>query len=151
MTIDEVIQQPGQEQLLIMNAIKEQLHVAAPGKIISYNETTRSANVQLSIRNWNRRENPPILPNVPVFFPGNFTFPVTEGDECLVVFADSCIDAWYRSGGLSTAISPRKHDLSDGFAFVGFFSNPNANGGVNLAAKLEELEERIQALEGGGS
>ena len=147
MKIDEVIQQPGQEQLMIMNAVREMIHVAAPGKIVSYQPEFRTANIQLSIRNWNRRENPPLLRNVPVFFPGNFTFPVNPNDECLVVFADSCIDAWFRSGGLSTAISPRKHDLSDGFAFVGFFSRPNASGGINLAAKLEDLESRIAALE----
>lgn len=47
------------------------------------------------------------------------TFPVASGDECLVVFASRCIDAWWQSGGIGEPMEPRMHDLSDGFALVG--------------------------------
>ena len=151
MILDEAIQQNGQKEQLLKEAVLESLHVALPGHILSYDSGTRTAKIQPSIRNWRQKETPPVLLDVPVFFPGNFTFPVNKGDECLVVFADACIDSWFQSGGVSTPIAARRHDLSDGFAFVGFFSKPNAAGGIDLATKLQSLEERIQALEEGGS
>lgn len=47
------------------------------------------------------------------------TFPVRVGDECLVVFADRCIDYWWQSGGVQEPVDPRQHNLSDGFALIG--------------------------------
>ena len=64
-----------------------------------------------------------------VVFPGGggfaLTFPVAAGDECLVVFASRCIDAWWQSGGVGEPMEPRMHDLSDGFALVGVRSQPH--------------------------
>ena len=74
--------------------------------------------------------NYPVLSDVPVFFPGSrdsaITWPVSAGDECLLVFADSAIDGWFESGEAEAPASERRHDLSDAFAFVGFRSRPNA-------------------------
>lgn len=71
----------------------------------------------------------PNLPDVPFFVYATkdaaITIPVKEGDECLVVFADSCIDAWWESGNISNQSERRRHDLSDGFAIVGFRSQKN--------------------------
>lgn len=71
----------------------------------------------------------PLLQDVPVMFPRGggctMTFPVKAGDECLVVFASRCIDAWWQSGGIQPPMENRKHDLSDGFAFFGPQSQPN--------------------------
>lgn len=149
MRLDDVIQQSGQKEQILMEAMAENLHVALPGEIVSYNSSNRTATVQPVIRNWRQKETPPLLLDVPVFFPGNFIIPVNKGDECLVVFADTCIDAWYQNSGVSTPISARRHDLSDGFAFVGFFSKKKATGGIDLAAKLKDLEDRIKVLEEG--
>lgn len=70
----------------------------------------------------------PLLLDCPVQFPGgggfSLTFPVAEGDECLVVFASRCIDAWFASGGVQPQAEMRMHDLSDGFALLGFRSLP---------------------------
>ncbi len=149
MRLDDVIQQSGQKEQVLMEAMAENLHVALPGEIVSYNSSNRTATVQPVIRNWRQKETPPLLLDVPVFFPGNFIIPVNKGDECLVVFADTCIDAWYQNSGVSTPISARRHDLSDGFAFVGFFSKKKATGGIDLAVKLKDLEDRIKVLEEG--
>lgn len=71
----------------------------------------------------------PLLVDCPVVFPsgGNctLTFPIAPGDECLVVFASRCIDAWWQSGGVQNQADFRMHDLSDGFVFVGAQSVPN--------------------------
>lgn len=70
----------------------------------------------------------PLLLDCPVMFPGGggvtLTFPVKQGDECLMVFASRCIDSWWQSGGVQAPSEFRMHDLSDGFAFVGVRSQP---------------------------
>lgn len=80
----------------------------------------------------------PLLVDVPVVFPagGGFliTFPITAGDECLVVFADRCIDTWFQQGGTQTPSEIRTHDLSDGFAIVGPFSAPRVPASINATA-----------------
>lgn len=51
--------------------------------------------------------------------------PVAVGDECLVVFSDRCIDAWYTNGQPMPLPSNRLHDISDGFVLVGLNSLRN--------------------------
>ena len=46
------------------------------------------------------------------------------GDDCLVIFGDNCMDAWWQSGGIQNQVERRYHDLSDGFALIGFKSQP---------------------------
>ena len=41
-------------------------------------------------------------------------------DACLVIFSDVDSDNWFETGEASAPNSPRRHSLSDGFAFVGF-------------------------------
>lgn len=143
MRLDEVLQQPGATERSVRESIMQDLHVALPGTIISYDADKKTATVQPSIREWKQTDSPPLLTDVPVFFPGYFTFAVQPGDECLVIFSDQCIDAWFKSGGVSTPLSSRRHDLSDGFALVGFF----AGSGREAAADINALVARIEALE----
>ncbi len=65
----------------------------------------------------------PLLRDVPVYMPDPGRT-ITAGEECLVIFADFCIDGWYDTGQPALPPSPRAHDLSDAFAFVGFRSRP---------------------------
>lgn len=53
-------------------------------------------------------------------------FPVEAGDECLVFFADRCIDSWFQTGSPQPLPNLRMHDISDGFALVGVNSLANA-------------------------
>ena len=41
------------------------------------------------------------------------------GDECLVIFSERCIDAWWALGGVQPLAELRAHDYSDGFAILG--------------------------------
>lgn len=143
MRIDEAIQQPGQRERLLKNDIMKSVHVAIPGEVVSYDTAKRTAVIQPVIREWKSKENPPLLLDVPVFFWGNYTFTPQRGDGCLVVCADSCIDSWMQSGGVSTPVVARNHSLSDGFAFVGF----RQSGGVDLGNKLTEMSGKITQLE----
>lgn len=104
-----------------------------PGIIESFDAGSITATVQISISGVRTNTDGsttaielPLLVDVPVFFPAGggytLTFPVEKGDECLVSFAARAIDAWWQSGGIQPPVSARMHDLSDGFAFVGFRS-----------------------------
>lgn len=75
---------------------------------------------------------PPLL-DCPVAFPSGggitLTFPLTFGDECLVVFASRCIDNWWQHGSPDGQTAQeqaelRMHDLSDGFCLPGVSSVP---------------------------
>lgn len=67
--------------------------------------------------------NYPILLDVPVVFPRGggctLTFPIQTGDECLVIFADRCIDFWWQNGDVQSRSRERMHDYSDAFVIPG--------------------------------
>lgn len=81
--------------------------------------------------------NLPVLVDVPVCWQGGggytLTFPIAAGDECLIVFASRCIDAWWQSGGVQPQAELRMHDLSDGFAFVGTRSRARKLASISSA------------------
>lgn len=117
------------------------LRVAAPGIIRSVDYARQTCTVQLAIRERMNRGGVltwaeiPILPDVPFFvYSGGgycLTLPIQPGDDCLVVFGDNCMDAWWQSGGVQNQVEKRRHDLSDGFALVGFRSQPSVIGGYS--------------------
>src|SRR5690606_5340550 len=83
-------------------------------------------------------------PGVPVWFPqgGPFaiTFPLGEGDECLLVFMDLCMDSWLARGDVQNWSDRRRHDLSDAVALVGLNSQPNRL--ENIASDALELRTK---------
>lgn len=48
--------------------------------------------------------------------------PIKIGDECLIIFADRCIDNWFSTGQPMPLPSVRMHDIADGFVLVGLNS-----------------------------
>lgn len=80
----------------------------------------------------------PILGDVPIVWPrgGGFalTFPVKQGDECLVVFSSRCIDGWWHDGGSKPSEDDRILDLSDGFAILAPCSQPRKLDKVSSSA-----------------
>lgn len=129
-----------------LDAASIDLRVAAPGIIQSVDYGRQTCTVQLAIRERLNHEGDlewvdiPILPDVPFFvYSGGgycLTLPVAPGDECLVVFGDSCMDAWWQNGGVQNQADHRRHDLSDGFAIVGFRSQPNVVGGFSSGSAM---------------
>ncbi|TGC25274.1 Gp138 family membrane-puncturing spike protein [Escherichia sp. E1130] len=123
---------------------KNQIRVALPGIVQSFDPGTVTAVVQPAIRsvetdNDGKRitNNYPLLVDVPVVFPRGggctLTFPVKAGDECLVIFADRCIDFWWQSGGVQEPVDDRVHDLSDAFCIVGPQSQAQKIGGISTS------------------
>ena len=118
-------------QVAINSALKD-VHTALPGIIEAFDSDTQLAEIQIAVSRIyvNDRVIPiPKLIKVPVWFPrgGGFTItlPVKKGDECLVVFNERSIDNWNKFGDVRKPNDKRKHDISDGIAFVGFSSQPN--------------------------
>jgi len=104
------------------------VHTALPAQIVQYDYTKQKAQVQpvLSKRYTNGEvQELPLINNVPVIFPraggGSLTFPVVEGDTCLLVFIERSTDIWKSRGGIVAPTDPRKFDLSDPVAIMGLF------------------------------
>ncbi|TNH44717.1 phage baseplate assembly protein V [Photorhabdus luminescens] len=127
---DERLNRPEAVFFAMQEVISAGLYVSLPCIIQSFDADAITVTAQPAIR-WKIRQKDgelesvslPLLVDVPVIFPRGggvtLTFPVKAGDECLVVFADRCIDYWWQSGGVQEPVDPRQHNLSDGFAIVG--------------------------------
>ncbi|WP_369067478.1 Gp138 family membrane-puncturing spike protein [Burkholderia gladioli] len=125
--------------------LRAQVWTALPGIIESYNPAAQTVVIQGGLKVPVRADDgtvttvelPPLV-DCPVQFPsgGNstLTFPVARGDECLVVFASRCIDAWWQSGGVQELADTRMHSLSDGFALLGFRSQPRVLTNVSTTS-----------------
>jgi phage baseplate assembly protein gpV len=118
---------------------------ALPGVIESFDGNAQTCVIQPGIKIPVRAEDGsvttvalPQLVDCPAQFPsgGNctLTFPVAQGDECLVVFSSRCIDGWWQSGGVQEQAEQRMHDLSDGFAILGFRSQPRVLKSVSASS-----------------
>lgn len=117
------------------DGFRASLWTAIPGIVESFSGTAMTCVVQPTIQMVMRdpagnvsMQALPLLVDCPIVFPSGggctLTFPVNAGDECLVVFASRCIDAWWQSGGVQPPAELRTHDLSDGFVLVGPRSQP---------------------------
>lgn len=115
--------------------LRKTMWCAMPGIIQSYDAVEGTVSVQLTIRllqtladqttQWIEL---PQLIHVPVYFfsggGASITVPISAGDECLVVFSDRMMGTWWKFGGVQNPAILRSHDIHDGFAFVGFKSQP---------------------------
>ncbi|ULJ01140.1 translation initiation factor IF-2 [Klebsiella pneumoniae] len=129
----------------LAQAIMSAMRVSMPGIIQSFDPDAVTAVVQPAIKGVEQDEsgadvsvNIPLLVDVPVVFPRGggctLTFPVKDGDECLVIFADRCIDFWWQSGGIQEPVDERMHDLSDAFCIVGPQSQAKKISGISTTS-----------------
>ena len=109
------------------------LNVVKVGKINSFDGTKKTAEIQILFKRMLPDESVvsfPVLVDCPVYTPqgggGALEFPIAAGDNCLVLFSDRNIDAWFRTGAEGLPFDGRVHDLSDGFALVGVNSLTSA-------------------------
>ncbi len=123
--------------------LRSTLNCVNIGIIQSFDASDQTASIRIAIKQIQRIApdgtrffaERPVLLKCPVVFPagGGFTltFPITAGDECLVLFNDRELDNWLANGGVQAPNTKRSHDLSDGIAFVGLRSNPRKLSGVS--------------------
>jgi len=134
-----------QESLkMAMDGQTAQIWTAIPAIIQSFNATAQTVTAQPSIQGVtsdknqnNSYVNLPLLVDVPIQFmtAGGYsiTCPISAGDECLIVFASRCIDAWWQSGGVQRPMETRMHDLSDVFALIGVRSQARTVSNYNTS------------------
>lgn len=134
---------------VIMKSVKKTLRVAMPGVIQSFDPENLTCVVEISVfsvkpegKSVDRLDVDnvfyPLILDAPVIFPRGggvtLTFPVKEGDECLVVFADRCIDFWWQSGNVQNGSRGRMHDYSDAFVIPGPQSQAKKISGISTTA-----------------
>jgi hypothetical protein len=134
-TISERIGSPEEFYRRMLDNFSNGLRVSIPGIVHTFDSDTQTVTVQPVIRERIMGDNLepewieiPLLLDVPVVLPraGGYTMtmPIQTGDECLILFADMCIDAWFSNGDIQNQIEKRRHDLSDAFAIMGVWSQP---------------------------
>lgn len=132
---------------MALEAAQAGIWTALPGIIQSFDPAAQTCVVQPAIKGRVRGKdgatqtiNMPLLLDCPVAWQGGggctLTFPIKHGDECLVVFASRCIDAWWQSGGVQEQAEYRMHNLSDGFVLPGVRSQPRRFNVSTSAAQL---------------
>ena len=107
-------------------------HTMLPGRIEEYDPAEQKASVKPLVQRRTLTEDGneiveelPIIPDVPVHFPSVaefvMTFPVKQGDFCMLIFAERSIDTWLAGDGSDADPDDfRQHDLTDAVAQVGF-------------------------------
>ena len=70
--------------------------------------------------------------------------PISQGDECLILFNDRDIDNWFSSGQVTALNTSRMHNFSDGIALVGLRSLKKSITGWDLTrASLKHGTTRV--------
>jgi hypothetical protein len=130
------------QQRSAIKADRTNLQTAMPGIITAFDSVKMTCSIQPVIQGLKFNDGGstpidlPLLVDCPIIFPQGtncvITFPITIGQECLVIFGSRCIDSWWSLGsfpnGKVTTRPPmesRMHDLSDGFCIPGPFSQPS--------------------------
>ena len=109
-----------------------EMWTALPGIVQSFDPAAMTVSVQPAVAGRISDEagkaasvDLPILPDVPVVFPGGGGFALTFTDYGAAEPDTLRFPAKSTSGGVGEPMEPRMHDLSDGFALVGVRSQPN--------------------------
>ncbi|MFS8371209.1 Gp138 family membrane-puncturing spike protein [Acetobacter indonesiensis] len=130
-----------------LDSLQSRIWTMLPGVIASFSIEGGSpfARVRLAVKGHDITDagervahDMPILPHCPVIFPRgggcSLTFPVSAGDECMVIFGARSIDEWWQNGVAQPSYDARKHDLSDGVALVGLTSKARPLSSISLSS-----------------
>lgn len=90
----------------------------------------------------------PLLLEVPVIILGggstHITFPITVGDQCLLLFNDRDIDNWFGGSTSSANSTPRLHAFADAIALIGP-NNLIQDVGGTKKTKIDQYD-KVRAL-----
>lgn len=142
----------------VADSVSTGLRVAMPGIIQSFDADAVTATIQPAVKASVRQPDGtvasvalPLLVDVPVEFPRGggvtLTFPIKPGDECVVEFADRCIDYWWQNGGVQEPVDPRQHHLADAFARVGPQSQAKKISGISTSAAQLRTDDGAAFIE----
>lgn len=158
LSASERIKDPEEFYRLMLEGFGSNLRVAMPGIITAFDATEQTVTVQPALRErvsstdgtyqWIQL---PLLLDVPICLPrgGGFaiTMPLQPGDECLVVFNDMCIDAWFSNSQIQNQIEKRRHDLSDAVCIPGVWSQPNRISSYSISSMQLRTEDGSQMID----
>jgi phage baseplate assembly protein gpV len=141
--------------------LSAELRVSVPAIVQSFNATAMTVVVQCAllenvrINGVQQSVDLGLISDVPVAIPRaggySLTMPIAAGDECLLIFADGCIDAWFQSGGQQSRIDGRRHALSDAIAIFGLSSTPRALTSYSTTAMQLRSDDGLTVIELGAS
>lgn len=142
----------------MLDGFGSSIRVAVPGIITAFDATEQTVTVQPALRERVTRQDGtqewlqlPLLLDVPICLPraGGFalTIPIKSGDECLVIFSDMCIDAWFSNGNIQNQVELRRHDLSDAFAIIGTWSHPRKISNYSTSSMQLRTEDGTQMID----
>jgi len=122
---------------VLQTQLRRSMWTALPGRVQSFVESKQAADIEPLIHDtWEGEDGTnqtgplPVIPSVPVCFPGSggwrVTFPVSKGDTGLLIFCGRSIDRWLSEGGSVDPQDDRAHDLSDAVFVPGLtdFAHP---------------------------
>lgn len=115
----------------IMNAI----NCHQVGEIVSFNPSTQTAEIEVKMLKMINGElkDYPIIIDCPCIVCGGgegvITFPIKQGDSCLILFNDRDIDNWYSGGQKMQPRTDRTHSFTDAIALVGLRNKQNCLSG----------------------
>jgi hypothetical protein len=111
---------PVKQTCVVQPAIMEEVLLPPPGLPPFADGTPNTTqNIPTKVAIAPIQDVPIIMMRVPGW---SITLPIVPGTECLLIFADSCIDGWWQSSGVQPQFDRRRHDLSDAFALFGPWS-----------------------------
>lgn len=135
----------------VLEADRGEIHTALPGRVRSYDANAQTAEIVLEVRQVRPGaddDDPddvgeyPILPSVPVLClrGGGFFahFPLAEGDKVLVLFSESDLNEWRRTGRTADPGIATRHGLSGAVCIPGIHwrGNPLASADVGDEPRL---------------
>lgn len=113
-----------------VDSLLEQVHTCMPGRVESYDESTHEATIKPLIRMRQKSgvliDIPPIA-NVPIMLPSTGVFsleyPLSIGDEVLILFSETSIGNWLESsaGSMADPEDTARFCLTDAIAIPGLW------------------------------
>lgn len=129
------------------SSFSESFNAVKIGKIENVDFTNQTVDVRILhkkiIQNFQKRElrDYSLLKAVPFVILGggdsSLTFPISVGDNCLLLFCDYEIDRWWDTGESLPATFERRHDISDAFALIGVHSMVDLLQGYSQYVQLK--------------
>lgn len=120
--------------------LKQEFNCHHIGTIKEFDETTQTAQIDINYTKTFQQltsngnvniitQNYPLIADCPVIClgggVGSLTFPIENGDECLVFFNDRDLDNWFNGSSSAAPNTPRLHSFADAIALVGVRSLAN--------------------------
>lgn len=130
------------------SSFSDSFNAVKVGKIVGVDTSNQTVDVQvlhkrIDENNFFKKElrEYPVLKAVPFVVLGggtsSLTFPISVGDNCLLLFCDYEIDRWWDSGEAQPSTYQRRHDISDAFALIGVHSMVDLLQGYSQYVQLK--------------